>query len=443
MKSSFLRDLFALVSSRIVVTLLTVGTSIITARYLGPDINGIIAALTVYPLLFMTIGSLGIQQSTTYFVGQNKYNIREIYGSVLVIWIFTSIFCMLSCYTLISYFSANKYNTIYIYMAILPIPFSLYNTYSSGIFLGLQNIKEYNKVNWISAAINFAATFVLLAIFHFGLPGPLMGIFAGVFILSFFVAHQVKKIVPIRPILNLKIIKAMLSLGLIYALEVLIFALNYRVDIILLEKLSTPYEIGIYSKGVNIVEVLWQIPLFVSALIFSRSAGSKDPKGFSEKVCRLLRFAGVVIVFSSIALYLLSGIVITVMYGDKFIGSIIVLKTLIPGVLLLTILRILNMDLAGKGKPWLSMRAMIPAVIINIIFNYFLVPKYGALGAAWSTTISYSCAAIIFLFVYSREVGIPVLNILKYTLKDKEIAVEYFNIIRSKAYSFLKIKPGN
>ena len=69
---SFINDLFSIFRSRVAVIIFGLGGNIITARFLGPQANGIIAALTVYPSLFMTFGSLGIQQSTTYFVGKNK-----------------------------------------------------------------------------------------------------------------------------------------------------------------------------------------------------------------------------------------------------------------------------------------------------------------------------------------------------------------------------------
>ena len=110
-----------------------------------------------------------------------------------------------------------------------------------------------------------------------------------------------------------------------------------------------------------------------------------------------------------------------------------VLKLLLPGVLLLTIFKVLNMDVAGKGKPWLSMTAMIPAVIINIVLNIMWIPQYGANGSALSSTISYSVAAILFLFIYSSKVGIPVREIFRYNNED-------FSIVRSL---LTKLKPNS
>src|SRR5690606_3485778 len=128
--------------------------------------------------------------------------------------------------------------------------------------------------------------------------------------------------------------------------------------------------------------------------IFSRSAGAKDPYQFSIKVCRLLRFAGILILLASIILYFLSDFLIELLYGSEFLRSSLILKILLPGIFLMTIFKVLNMDIAGRGKPWLSMKAMIPAVMINIILNYLWIPKYEANGSALASTISYSFAAI-------------------------------------------------
>jgi Na+-driven multidrug efflux pump len=91
---------------------------------------------------------------------------------------------------------------------------------------------------------------------------------------------------------------------------------------------------------------------------------------------------------------------------------------LLPGVLLLTIFKVMNMDLAGKGKPWISMYAMLPALIINIVLNIVLIPNFGANGAAIASTISYSVAALLFLFFYSKTVNVPIKTILHFQKSD-------------------------
>lgn len=426
MKASFLKDLYSVFMSRVLVILAGVGGAVVTARYLGPEGNGIIASLMVYPSLFMTIGSLGIRQAAAYFVGQNRYSLNDIYGAVLAIWLVTSVFCLVSTYVLIKYFTKGDYSETLIMLAIIAIPFSLYNTYSSGIFLGKQNIKEFNQINWIPAVLNFCFTFLLVAIFPFGVMGSMLGTFIGVAVLPFFIVIKMKKIVSVKPVFNMVIIKSMLSLGIVYAISLLVTALNYKVDIILLNKYSTVFELGIYSKSANIVQYLWEIPTLVSTLVFSRSVGAKDPKEISLKVCRLLRFSCVLILVASVFMYVLSPFIINILFGAKFAQSAMVLKILLPGVLLLTVFKVLNMDVAGKGKPWLSMKAMVPAVIINIVLNIIWIPNYGANGSAMASLVSYSFAAIMFLFVYSKEVQIPVSVIFKFTKEDRDFVRDFY-----------------
>lgn len=432
MKSSFAKDLFAVLQSRVAVIILSLATSAITARYLGPAGNGTIAALMVYPNLFMTVGSLGIRQSTTYFVGQEKYDIGTIYSSVLSLWLFTSLFCAICCFFLISFSTKTNYSPDLIVLAIMSIPFSLYTTYTSGIFLGKQNIREFNRINWLPAAINLVFTYLFIVVLSYGVKGSMFATFLGVFLLSIAVFFKIRKAIPLKFKWDFKMIKEMLSLGIVYAVSLLIISLNYKVDIVLLEKLSTAYEIGIYSKGAVIVEYLWQIPMLLSTLIFSRSAGAKNPLEFSIKTCRLLRFAMVGIFVASVILYFAAPIIINIMYGNAFERSNMILRILMPGVLLLTIFKVLNMDVAGKGKPWLSMKAMIPAVIINIILNFLLIPKYGADGSALSSTVSYSFAAVTFLFLYSKEVGLGMKTILYFDKEDKALALNFLQTVHRK-----------
>ena len=217
---------------------------------------------------------------------------------------------------------------------------------------------------------------------------------------------------------NWVIIKKMLSLGLIYALALFIINLNYKIDIVLLDQLSTAFEMGIYSKGSGITQYLWQIPMLFSTIVFARSSVSKNDAAFSNKVTQLLRVSFILIGLGSIFLVLFSELIIVGMYGEEFRGSITVLNYLLPGVLILTIYKVMNMDLAGKGKPWVSLWAMLPGLIANVMLNIFWIPEYGANGAALASTVSYSIAALLFLHFYSKEVQIPIKQILHYKKTD-------------------------
>ena len=288
--NSFLKDIFSVGVSKVLIIAFGVTTSIIVARVLGPEKNGIIAALLVYPSLFMSIGSLGVRQSTTYFLGKEIFTEDEIKRAITQIWLFTTVFSIAVCFLLMRYFSKSGENLWLVLLALMPIPFTLFNTYNSGIFLGKNEISSFNKINWIPTALILLVTTILVLWLSFGISGYLIAMIAGPTFISLVLLFKNKFIKAFSFNFNWVIVKRMLSLGLIYALALLVINLNYRIDVILLDKLSTTFETGIYSKGVSVTEYLWQIPMLLSTVVFARSAVSKNDMAFSIKVAQLLRF---------------------------------------------------------------------------------------------------------------------------------------------------------
>ncbi|WP_075352550.1 oligosaccharide flippase family protein [Algoriphagus marinus] len=429
--SSFLKDVSRVGLSNIFIIFFGLGTSIVTARFIGPEGNGIIAGLLVYPSLFMSFGSLGIRQSTTYFLGKSIYSEDQIKVAISQIWMISTLFSVIISFFLIRYFSKTGDNLNLVILALLPIPFTLFNTYNSGIFLGKNDIKTFNKINWIPSLIALLSTIIFVLLLKMDVQGAMIASISAPLFMSILLLFKNKFIKFFSIKYEWKIIKDMLSLGSVYAVALLVINLNYKVDIIILDKLSIPYEMGIYSKGSAITQYLWQIPMIFSTIVFVRSAVSKNDVQFSHKVAQLLRLSFLAIGIGSLVLYLFSEQIIIGMYGEPYQESVEVLNYLLPGVLILTIYKVMNMDLAGKGKPWISMKAMLPALGINIFFNFILIPSYGANGAAIASTISYAIAGIFFLHFYSLEVGIRITQILTYKKSDFDPILNIINKVKN------------
>jgi O-antigen/teichoic acid export membrane protein len=429
---SFIKDLASVGFSKVLIIVFGLLNTIIIARLLTPAANGVISALSVYPSLFMTIGSMGIRQSTTYFVGQKMYSMDEIKKAVVSIWFFTSVLSVIICFLLIYFFSSNGSDITLVILAVAAIPFSLFNTYSSGIFLGQNNIQGYNRINWVPIFITFLSNLVLVWGLGANIKGALLAILLGNLAITIILIFKDNFFRFFSFNFNVKLIKEMLSLGIIYAISLLIISLNYKLDIILLDKLSNNYQIGIYSKGASLMEYLWQIPMLLSTIIFSRSANSKDGKNFSYKVASLLRISFVLVGIASVFLFVLAPYIIVLLFGKGFLESVTPLRLMLPGVLLMTIVKVLYVDLAGKGNLWGAIKSMSIGLVINVVLNVILIPDYGANGAAFSSAVSYSIASILFLIDYSKAVAIPIAAILKFNTEDKKIFLALYNMAKNK-----------
>ena len=217
---------------------------------------------------------------------------------------------------------------------------------------------------------------------------------------------------------QLFIIKKLFLLGILFSASFFIIMLNFRVDVILLQRMTDLSEVGLYSLAVQIAEQLWQIPLAISIIIFSRTASSDDPALMTAKTLSLTRASLVLAVILSIFIVVIAPWIIPPVFGDDFTRSVLLLQVILPGIIIMVMFRILSGQLAGMGKPQLSIYVFGPALILNILLNLWLIPGYGALGAAIATNISYAFGAIGYWIIFARQTGCGYLEIVHFQKDD-------------------------
>jgi len=80
--------------------------------------------------------------------------------------------------------------------------------------------------------------------------------------------------------------------------------------------------------------------------------------------------------------------------------------------------KILHMDIAGRGRPWVSMPVVLPCMLLNTAFSIAVIPDFGAEGAAVMTSASYVVATLIYVVVYARITGRSIGSIVRYRRSD-------------------------
>lgn len=416
---SFTKDISNSAFSKFAVILLTFLKGVIIARYLGPEKNGLIAALMVYPTIVISIGSLGVRQANAFFVGSGKYSQNIVQACSLKLWGLSSILSLIGCYILTVYFLEGNYRLWYVIIVLAQIPFSLFNTYQSGIFLGQNNILKFNKITWLSSLITFIVTLLLVVIFPLDVLGALIALVIGHFVVFLMLIKEVNSVLlTLLRRVDTAIIVDFLKVGLLYAFSLLLINLNYKIDIIFLNKMSDDFNTGIYSKGVLLVEYLWQIPMLFGSVIFARRTIAKDKLSFSNQVATILRISLGAVILVSLVLFMFSNSVVNIIFGPAYFESANVIRILLPGVIIMTCFKILYMDIAGMGKQKIGIYVMLPSLLINIVLNYFLIPSYGADGAAIASTISYSFSGLVFLMIYKVQSGLKFSTLLMLKMSD-------------------------
>lgn len=419
-KRTYLRDILSFLGSNLTVTFCNLSIGILLTRMLGAAGFGLYSSIIVVPIMIIGFTQLGIRRSAIYHIGNKLIPEDHIVSALFILLLYTSTLSIIICGFVYFFSTTQPFDPLIIALVLLTIPLLLSNVFAGGIFLGKEDIKLAGIINAGPTLITLALTVLFVWAFKWSVLGAFLSIALANLIMVFFTYRLI--LVKFKYNITWKyhegIMKSMIKLGLVNAIAIFIMQLNYRLDILMLKKLSTLEEVGFYSLAMQIAEQLWHIPYAIEMIVLSRSANTQDDKFVHRTVASIFRVSLLIGLFGGILIFFLAPALVPVIFGRDFSRSVPMIQMVLPGILVLVGFRILNSRLTGMGKPQIAIYTFAPALFINFILNLFLIPRYGGIGAAWSTNISYAVGSLIFVIIYSRMVNMPVREIFRYRRSD-------------------------
>ena len=164
----------------------------------------------------------------------------------------------------------------------------------------------------------------------------------------------------------------------------------------MLQHLASPDEVGAYAAATRLSEFWYAIPV---ALVASASPSllgvyASDPLRFGQLMGRLYRGLFWSMLLLAALMSLLASPLVVLLYGDAFAksGPVLALHvwTGIPVALGIASSQYL---LAGNLM-WISLARTLAGLVCNVVLNFLLIPRYGALGAAAAT----ACSSVVATF---------------------------------------------
>jgi len=405
----FVKETTVTLASSFLSLLLGVGTSVVLARALGPEGRGIYALAMLLPSLIVAFGNLGIGPATVYYVARGEFRRQEILGTNVLLSLGIGGIGALAGLIVVLFFREKVFPgvaPVYLLLALVLVPVEVFFSYVRYVLLGAQRIKEFNYVQ-IAQSVLFLG-FVALALL--GLKAGVNGaILAGLFTwlvvdaLVFHLARRVAGGVDLKP--NTSYIKRAATYGVQAHLSNILGFLNYRVDMFLVNWFLGPAAVGLYSVGVGLVEKLWMVSYAASTVLFPRVSAESEEKRRKEFTPLVARTVLCITALASLALALLSRWIVILLYSEAFLPAAGALQALLAGIVALSAGRVLSNDIAGRGFPGLNIYTGLAAVVTNIASNILWIPRYGIVGAAWASTVSYAVSFLGALFFYCRLSG--------------------------------------
>jgi O-antigen/teichoic acid export membrane protein len=384
-------------------------TSVLVARLLGPDGKGAYALVLLFASIFVFFSSLGLHHAAAFFLGRKDFPPAEVLGHTLL---------SLAAVTTLAVAAAALVGPLLagtLFPGVAPgllawgmplIVGQLAFGYLAQILLGRNEIGGYNLVQILRGALLLlVAGPVLLA--GYGVAGILGGeslsFLAGAGLAFVLVRRQIRTIA-IR--INPHYLRASLRYGLtVHAGHALSF-FHYRTALLLLSALSTPAAVGLYSVAAGVAGNLSLLSHGAATALFPRISSDPDATQTRELTPLVLRTTLLVTGTAGAILALVGPWLIVMVFGRPFAGSARALQVLLPGAIALCAWSILDSYFKGAGRPLWSTLTTGLAVAVGGALSLWWIPTYGVLGASAASSLGYVASLLMALAAYSRLSGI-------------------------------------
>lgn len=388
--------------------------SLILARYLGTELFGIFTYAYTLVLLLSFAVDFGLSSLIVREIAQDRAKTNDCLSNSLIIRLLLStivyVGILVHAFTL-SGVDIDKRELLTILGLFLfvksffEISLSLFQAYErQDIYGWLQLMYSIILVGAAGLLIFFRANFHM-----FGVIPVIAGIFSALIGISL-----VLKSITFKPAFSISSVVSLMRRTVSFGLTLLVTASYARMGILMLSWIGSDAEVGQYGVAYRLMEGLLFVPMVLSRIVYpllSRISLKKDEFRFVvEKSIRIL--------VVSASLMTLLGVVYTnqiivFLYSSVYMESVLVFQILVWSLIASFPNYVLGHSLFSLHKQGNVLVIACATLIINVILNLILIPRFGIVGTAYTALVSVVIPFICYLWCLRRS--LVVVEILRIT----------------------------
>ena len=384
-------------------------SGILIARYLQPEQYGVYNYAIAFVSFFVTVSHLSANQIFVRELVKQPGHGQEIVSSALFLRILSSILStVLAIATSFIFIPEPR-----VRLLVVIFSFQMIFRSSEVIECFFQSRSEYKHITLPKSVSSIASTlFVVILIVRRESIFALATAYSAEFLMSSAALVTVylrqKQILSISSISLIRI-KNVLTDSWPLILSGIAITVYMRIDQIMINNIVGSTELGLYSAAVQLTEAFCIIPIAFVKSSFPKIVQLKEENEdkFHESLQNLYNKVSLMSYASIVFVSLFSGEILNTLYGTAYDEIAPTLTLLIWSVLFVTLGTARGTFMISMNLTSVYLQIVLTASIINIFLNYFLIPIYGALGAAIATVFSHwvSTHGSCFLFRPLRRTG--------------------------------------
>ena len=383
----------------------------ILTEYLSPDEYGV---LSIFQLLIsFSTAFVGMNMSANISKNFFKYNKQQtslMIGNILMILSLTTLIYFVITLG-VSFYYQEIFSVPSNWVVIIPILSFMFmiNTINLTILRNQEKAILFGIYEIANTAVNMGVTILLLLMYHYGWYSQAVGItiaYTLFFIIS--LLHMRKNSFIILRYDRKEARKVMkLSIPLIpHVVGGIIISLSDRFFI---ERMVSLEMVGIYSVGYMFGMV---VMLFTDAFIKSWSPWFYKmlPDADNTKKIKIVKYSYLYILATFIIAFgisIFAKFIIPYVVDVRYAGAEIYVFWIAIGYAVHGVYKIFFPYLVHISKTSFLGVSTVIAAVLNLIFNYFLIKKCGAIGAAYATVLSFIISASLVFWYQNKHFKMP------------------------------------
>ncbi len=371
---------------------------------------GVYFALFNFSLLFGITLDLGITNFNNKNIAQNQHLLSKYFSGIVVFKVFLAIIYGIITFVvgfIIGYDSTRFYMLLFLTINQVLISFIQYlrsnisglQLYTLDSFLSV--LDKLLMIIFCSILIwsNFLAIKVSLMNFVYGQTLAYLTTFIIVFIIVLFKSKQFTFKI------DFQFIKIILKQTFPYALLVITMTFYYRMDAVMLDFMlpDGDKQAAIYAQAYRLMDASNQIGVLFATLLLPMFAFMIKEK---KKVEELVKLSFSLLFIPSIILAIFccffSNQIMLTLYDGNIENSAIVLKILMFCFVAIAGTYIFGTLLTANGNLKILNKIAIIGLVLNLILNLILIPKFKAIGSAYASLITQFIIIIVQIIIAKK-----------------------------------------
>ena len=288
----------------------------------------------------------------------------------------------------------------------IAVPFALLVQSSTGFFLADSNVRTVNVQQALSTALPVVVYVPLLLFAHAPL-WTLFAVWAGAFVVS--ASYTVRKLQNYRSgpkDEEVPIVKEQLKYAGQVSINSTMAFLNFRIDVFIIMFMLGHAALGVYSIGIGIGELLWQLSRPVVTAAFGRIARGTEREA-ADVTATCMRHSFALVLLGSIVVFFAAPVLVPLVYGKAFAEAGYVTRALLPGIIAYSMMPLLGTFFSQQlGQPRIPLVFSTTSTVVCAVATTLLLPHFGIMGGAVATSLSYVIAFTAAVVYFMRRTRI-------------------------------------